>query len=121
MEHGPRTMDHVPLPNPLPIQDVPKCSQMRHGFDNMFQNVSNATWFRRASTGVLFIMIKVMIKVLDHDKQQSFFYKNIQIHQFCNKYALFLLGTPFLSNKNPRRARRRLAKWVGAIQSPSVA
>ena len=26
---------------------------------------------------------------LDHDKQQSFSYKNTQIHQFCNKYALF--------------------------------
>ena len=26
---------------------------------------------------------------LDHDKQQSFSYKNIEIHQFSNKDALF--------------------------------
>ena len=50
-------------------------------------------------------------------KQQN----NTNMNHFFNKYALFSLGTPFLPEKNPRRARHRLAKWAGAIQSPSLA
>ena len=35
---------------------------------------------------------------LDHDKQQSFSLKNTQMHQFCNKYALFCFLTPFFTS-----------------------
>ena len=36
-----------------------------------------------------------------------------KILHFFNKYALFVLGTPFLPKKNPRRARRHSRKGVG--------
>ena len=35
------------------------------------------------------IIYDIYIYGLDHDKQLSFSYKNLQIHQFRNKYALF--------------------------------
>ena len=47
--------------------------------------------------------------------------KYAKIRHFFNKYALFFWGTPFLPKKTPGGRAGGLAKWVGAIQSPSVA
>ena len=70
------------------------------------------TW---ASTGVLFIMIKVMIN-------------NKVFLRKTRKYTNFVINTHYLIfrrlfcwEKTPGGRAEGLAKWVGAIQSPSVA